>query len=398
MGILALRLARTSRLLVSYMVFLKGVLLLALGLSMSSCAPQTAPIPQIPTPTTPIVLDSDGMTELSGIQIPKGLADPDGKVAYVVGPQALIHRLDLKSGKSQAHTTFAGSPLAIQGETLIAWTRAAESSNAVRLLAVTPQMGILRPVWEQTIELPAWVEVDSPEAERFNMQAEIQDEELVVTWQARSRYTGGAPPPADVESSETRQASKDMHIDPESGSVLKEEQREIVPVTETSLPSLPSDRSIVPYLQGEAWATHPWTINTGDAYLVRIIGEPGILLVRREPGSAAGPLEIRLTGDPTAVAAVTPDSKFIFIHETRNDPASWLVFSAVDGEIIAKIPFDSGAQGVSVVNDQVLYLVMQEDGLTRRSSLHSRDLHTGEKMWSFALEDEISTTAPPPPP
>jgi hypothetical protein len=344
------------------------------------------------------------MNDLSAIQIPRGLADPHGKFAYVVGPQGLIYRLDLKTGKNQAYTKDPGTPLAIQDEMLIGWAPSQGTSNAVRLFAVVQDGDVLDLVWEQALALPTWVEVGSLEPDRFSLEAEILDEELVVTWQARSRYAGGAPPSPEVEAAETRDASRIVYINPKTGTVLREEHKDSVALTQEPLPDLPANWSIVPYLQGESWATRPWSVNAGNAFLVKTAGEPGILLVRREAGNAARTVETRLTQDPAAVASVTPDGKFVFIHEARNDPASWHVYSGRDGERIAKLPFDPGTQGVSVVGEQVLYLVIQEQGQARPTSLRSRELHTGQEMWSFTIEDGAARTPPkprggtPPPP
>lgn len=338
------------------------------------------------------------MKELSAIQIPHGLADPLGGFAYVSGPQGLIYRLDLVSGETQASTNFPGSPLAIFDDMLIAWAHDPDIPNTVRLLAFSLQKDILSPIWEQTIELPTWVEVSSPEPERFGLKVEIRGDELVVNWEAHSRYVGGPPPPPGIEASETRDASGVVHIDPNTGTILQDEQKSLALVTEQALPDLPTNWKIVPYLQGESWVTKSWLVNSEEAFLARTAGEPGIFLIRRIPGSAAIPVEIRLTEDPAAVASVNPDGKFVFIHEPGSDTPSWLVYSVETNELISSLPFDPGTQGLSLVGDQVLYLVTQERGPSLNRSLNSRDLQTGQLMWSFPLEEEATVTPPPPPP
>lgn len=338
------------------------------------------------------------MKDLSALRIPRGLADPRGEFAFVEGPRGLIYQLDLESGDVQARTNFHGSPLAIYAGALIGWTQAPGLPNVVRLFSAFPQNDLLSPTWEQDIRLPAWVDVGSSEPERFDLVAEIRDEQLVVTWEARTRYPGGAPPPPGIEAAETRDAGGAVYLDPETGRVLREEHRALRPGAPLPLPDLPANRRIVPYLQNGSWFTQPWSVNSEEAFLVASTQEPGISLVRREPGIPVRQVEIRLAEDPAAQAAVTPGGTFVFVHEPGSDPPAWLVYSVQTGQLIASLPFDSGTQGVSVVGDKVLYLVIHERGPTRRTSLRSRHLRTGQVMWSFTLGEEATRTPPPPPP
>jgi len=242
------------------------------------------------------------------------------------------------------------------------------------------------------------VELDSPEPEWFSLGAELQDEELLVTWMARSRYSGGAPPPPGVEAAEERDASAVVHIDPNNGTILREEPEALTPKVERGLPQLPPNQRIVPYLRGEAWATQPWSINSEEAFLVRNTGEAGLWLVRREPGDAAGAVETRLTADPKAAAAVTPDGAFVFIHEPGSEPPAWIIYSVKTSEQLSKLPYEPGTGRVAVVKDKVLYLMSEEVGASLRSSLRCREMLTGKALWSFTLAEETTTMAPPPPP
>jgi len=336
--------------------------------------------------------------EHAAIKIPRGLADPHGEFAFVRGPQGLIYRLDIKSGETLARTNNPGLPLAIYADQLIGWALAPGSNSALRLFAVVMQGNILSLIWEQLLTLPAWVELDSFESDWFTLQAEFQDEKLLVTWSAQSRYAGGAPPPPGLEVTETRIASKVVHIDPKTGIVLSEEERALTPITGRLFPAMAQNWRVVPYLCGEAWATQPWSIDSEEAFLIKINGEPGILLVRRESASAAEPVVLRLTEDPTAIASVTPGGELVFILEGEDDAPTWVVYSVKTGQRLSMLPYDSGTQGVAVVKEQVLYLVTQEFGPTRRSSLRCRDMQTGKLMWSFTLEEETISMAPPPPP
>lgn len=331
-------------------------------------------------------------------QIPRGLADPQGEFAYVNGPGGLVYRLQLASGAVRARSDFPGTPLALYQGALIGWRSTPGSQNKLRIFVLAVEEKALRTLWEQEIILPSWVQVDSPETEWFNLESEMLDDELLVTWEARSRYPGGAPPPPGVEAAEERDASSALHIDLESGRILREEAKDPIRGTEQPLPQLPLNRRIVPYLRGEAWVTQPWVINSGEAFLVRNTEEAGVWLVRGAPGDPAEAMETQLSGDPKAVAAVTPDGGFIFIHEAGSEPANWVVYSAKTGDRVARLTYEPGSGEVAVVQDKVLYLVTQELGSTRRSELRCREMASDRALWSFTVAEETSMMAPPPPP
>jgi hypothetical protein len=336
------------------------------------------------------------MIEHSALKIPHGIADPEENVAYVVGPEGFITCLALESGKSLGRTDFPASPLTIYGGMLIGWRPAPDQPNAVRLFAAARKGKGLHLKWKEALELPGWVEVGSLEPGQFTLGATIEGKRVVATWEAHSRYRGGAPPPAQVEDAASHDERRTVRLDPETGAAVEQERAEPAPsLEEQVLPEMPPTMRIVPYRSGTSWVTRSWRVGSADAFLARTAKEPGIVLVRRDPAGAARGSEIRLTDDPAAEAAVTPDGRMIFVHEPGGDAPAWHVFSAETGDRITRLPFDPGTEGVAVVNDQVLYEVVEDRGGTRRRTLRSRNLQTGEAMWSFLLGEE-TLRAPPP--
>lgn len=335
------------------------------------------------------------MIEHSTLTIPSGIADPERDIAYVVGPQGLIHCLDLGTGEIQARTDFPGTPLAIDRGTLIGWRPMPGQPNAVRLFAAVRKGDVLHPKWQETLQLPDWVKVDSLEPNGFTLDATIRSGLIVVTWEAHSRYRGGAPPPPKVEEAETHDERRTVRLDPETGAIVGQERTELELSPDRALPEVPPTRRIVPYRSGTSWVTRSWRVGSADAFLVRTAEEPGIVLVRHDSASAADLGEIRLTNAPVAEAAVTPDGRLVFIREAGGDGPAWHVFSAETGERITSLPFDPGTEEVAVVNDRVLYLVVEDRGMTRRRSLRCRNLHTAELMWSHRLAEETRKAPPP---
>lgn len=338
------------------------------------------------------------MSEHTVVQVPYGCADPEWRAAYIVGPQGKIHLLDLTSGETKARTEFAGTPLTIDDGVLIGWTPAPDQRNALRLFALVQEGDVLRPKWEAELELPDWVETGSSEPNEFVLQAEIENERVTVSWEAHARYRGGAPPPRQVEEAATHDERRTLHLDRQTGRLVGKEHVEAAPGPQQALPEMTPDRKIVSYHSGTSRLTRPWPAGSAKSFLVRTGKQPGMVLVRESPGRTTGPVEIRLTDDPAAEAAVTPDGSLIFIHEPAGGGPAWHVFSAETGERITSLPFDVGTRGAAVVNERVLYLVVEDRGTTERWSLRCRNLHTTELLWSYVLKEDVRSKAPPLPP
>jgi hypothetical protein len=277
---------------------------------------------------------------------------------------------------------------------LIGW--ALERPNRARLFAAIRDGGTLRPKWEVPLPLPDWVEMGSDEPNALVLEAEVQSGLLVVTWEAHSRYRGGAPPPPEVEEAATHDERRTVRLDRETGTVVEQAQVASTPSREQVLSAVTPNRQNVSYRSGTSWATRAWQVGSAEVFLTREGDEPGIALVRREPGDAAGTSETRLTSNRAAEVAVTPDGSMIFIHESGGNEPSWQVFSAETGELVTSLAFDPGTEGVSLVENRVIYLVVEDQGAMRRRSLRCRNLHTGVVIWSYVLDEEARKAPPLP--
>ena len=332
------------------------------------------------------------MNSSSHLQIPNGFANLEQDIGYIVGPQGFIYCLDLASGETQAISEIPATPLMIDQDTLIGWASESSDPKTIKLFGANRKGDDLRVTWEKPLELPDWVEVDSPEADSLSIVAQVEGDKSVITWEAHSRYKGGAPPPAYVERAAIQDVRHEIQLDPETGDEISSTQMEIASSSVETLPQVGPTRRIVPYQIGNKWETQPWRSGSASQWLVRGIDYPGIILVRQEDGADEA-LEIRLTKDPDAVASVTPDGNYIFVQEPGGKAPMWLVFSAT-GERVAQLPYEAGVESVSVVNGRALYVVTEMDERIRRRTLHCRDLQTAEALWSFKLSEE-RPKAPP---
>ncbi len=334
------------------------------------------------------------MSAQPGMRIPHGVADAQAQLAYVAGPGKPVIALDLARGEVVARSDFSARPLVADGDLLVAWSPVVGRPAAIRLIAARRHGDQIVPAWEATLELPDWVDLESAEPDAFTLDAEIREGVVVTNWTASARYRGGAPPSPDIEDAATHGERGTARFDRETGATLGVEDRSEVPFESAELsPEAVPDRRVVAYRAGQTWSTRPWRAGKAESVLVKPKEGPGVAVARREASSI---VEIKLSDDPNAEAAVTPDGVLIFVHEPGGDGRSWRVFSSATGEPIASLPFDPGTEWVAVVDDRVLYYVVEDVEKTRHQSLRCRSLRTGERMWSKTL-GEVTLRAPPPP-
>lgn len=333
------------------------------------------------------------MDSRPNLRIPHGIADAQADLAYVVGPDERIVALNLTQGGISARSDFAATPLAADDDLLVGWTSDVAQPGAVRLITARRRGQTIGAQWEALIDIPNWADLKSSEPSAFALDAAFENDAIVVRWKAGARYGGGAPPPPDVEDAARHNERGTLRFDRETGALLGPEERaEIDESPHEAPPDTVSNRQVVPYRSGPSWATGMWRAGKAESCLVRPKEGPGVSLVR---GMAGRTEETSLSSDPDAEASVSPDGALIFIQEPSGGERSWQVFSAEAAKRVASLPFDSGTEWAAVVDDRVLYHVVEDEGSRRRQSLRCRNLKSGELIWSQVL-GEVALKAPPP--
>lgn len=329
-------------------------------------------------------------------QIPYGIAELQAGLLYVEGTDRRLECLDLASGEVLARTEFPAKALAVSEAHIIGWSPGIPQPNTLMVFKAQRRGDTLSPIWQRTIELPMWVDTRSPEPGGFALIADV-GHEVVITWEAHSRYSGGAPPPAQVEIAYAHDDSRLVRIDPESGEVIGEEPVELTKGhEEESGLALP----LVPYRWGSLWVNRPWSIGQREALLLRPSNSLGILLRHRNPSGTAPGTDILLTTDATTEPAVTLDGSLILAHERDLAPSEWKVFSAATGERIGSLPYETGTEGAAPIGDRILYVVAeaQQEPPVHRRLLRCRDLASQALVWSHVLSETPIRRAPPLPP
>jgi hypothetical protein len=149
-----------------------------------------------------------------------GVADADGKVGYFPNTTGGIDALDLATGQVLWSTQEANRPLLATKDRLYARTPVKGAANQVRVVVLDATQKGKRLLESRPVVFPAWVSVGVAYGRSFTATARLADGKLLLAWQARAWYAGGARPTPEVERAARKQASGVARIDLRSGQVM----------------------------------------------------------------------------------------------------------------------------------------------------------------------------------
>jgi hypothetical protein len=238
-------------------------------LSAATCPALAAPAPPR---TAPQVLPGGGV------------ADPAGKVGYVPSTEGGIEALDLATGKVLWSIAGVPQPLLATAERLYAQEPIKGKANQVRLAVFDTQNG-KRLSESQPISFPDWVVVGVTYGRSFASTARLRGDELLLVWQARAWYAGGAAPRPEIEKAARKSAGGVARIDIESGKVEMLEGDRVPPGLPKEVPA------------------GPGSVKLGDR-VYRIVDQPA--------GKPGRPFERKRT-----LEAADADGKTVWQHEIK---------------------------------------------------------------------------------
>lgn len=284
---------------------------------------------------------------LEPVHFPAGVADPAGEAGYVADASGIV-AVALADGRPLWRSDAASTPVLADGERLVA-VRAAP----LEVVVLRDDEAVLV---SEPVPLPSWA------TEPSKVRARVTGATLQLEWEARSRYAGGAPPPAHVLRAATRDEAGAAEVDLESGTVTP------VPADPPPhrRPPLDADDLEAPWLAGDSVVRLEWDVKDGEQTLVL---EPGSKMLARGEGLVAQP---------------AVDGSHVFVH-AEPAPGAWSIFAVPSGRRVATVTHDPGARSPAILGDRVFYLV-QSPGAR---ALRARELETDTLVW------ELPLTAPP---
>jgi len=236
----------------------------------------------------------------------------------------------------------------------------------------------------------------------FNYTLNIDRRDLVIDWEARGRYGGGAPPPQFVKQEASVEAKGSFRVNMDSGQVIPVQSE---PSPTDLLPQFAAMSSAA-YKSCNKWCEEPWVVDDLVATLVlSISGNSQTLRLQTwERSTGNKHLDQVLAGGQRLFANLSSDGRFLFIRDKAGEMQPtwpWYVFSVANGTQFAQVTYEPGAQWVSVLDSRLYYVQESstKDPVHDRSSvprvLKARNFPAGNLIWDLPLEGPLTSKAPP---
>lgn len=356
--------------------------LLAAALLLS--AAHAAPVPKDDTPPF--------------VPFPGGIADPAAKTAYVVNTAGGIDAIDLDKGETLWDTKDPAKPLAVAGKKLIVQVAVAGKANAVRLVVLDTAAKGKKLSESDPVSFPDWVSIGGGYGRSFTSSARVEDGALLLTWDARAWYAGGAPPPPEVEKAARKHETGVAKVSLESGKVemLAADKAPAGPKLPKELEKVASRQ----YWTGSDWQTKPLIAGKVVSALdVKDQGGDKAVMSLKRWDLATGKEEetVKLLEGKSLWPQVSGDGRHVFVHQAlvkEQLPAgdyAWWVFDLETGKEVAKLPYEGALAEPVVIGSRLYYLVSgpRKIGpmpMVQPRSVKAVDLKTGKVAWEHAIE------------
>ncbi len=162
---------------------------------------------------------ADSVPTKSWVNIPGGLAESTGKIAYLASANDGIEAVDLESGQAIWESKEAQRPLALAGDQLIAQApRGQAKINTINIVIIDAPSGKVVS-HANPIVLPDWIAVDGGIGLSFSSTAGIEGNELVLSWHAERQFAkgvtlaGGQPPTQEAIAAARKIESGQARVD-----------------------------------------------------------------------------------------------------------------------------------------------------------------------------------------
>jgi hypothetical protein len=349
------------------------------------------------------------MTEAISLKptlIPNGVADAAGHLGCIEVRGRRIECLDLTTGERIGEIQLVGIPLLIQNQQLIAWSAQSRQPNVLQLYTISLQTGMQQPQLLQEVTLPSWCDATRSNPLDFKLEAAIQNQQLVLRWQCRSRYRGGAAPSQELVNQFNRDAIGTVYVSLDTGRIISTDIQESTPEVDTASRNQVLSLPTISYRQAASWHNQPWVIDRQEFLLLQKTeqGQQGFYLSKRDLDSNQPASLLKLLEDVPVDVTLTLDGRHILAY--LPDPSTrasinrdWHIFSVPSGYQVGTITYESHSGSVNVVDSQLFYIVDQstnrQDGEYRRRLLKACDLASGAIQWSFLISEGKDSSPPP---
>jgi outer membrane protein assembly factor BamB len=361
-----------------------SLVLSAIALALSVA--QAAPVPKDEAPQS--------------VPFPGGVADTSAKVAYVVNTSGGIDALDLDKGDLLWDTKDPAKPLAVAGKKLVAQVPVKDKANAIKVVVLDTAAKGKKVSESDAITFPDWVSVGGGYGRSFASRGTVLDGDLLLSWEARSWYAGGARPTPEREKAERRQESGVAKVSLEKGKV---EMLAADKAPAGAGPKVPKDLENVAsqqYWTGSDWQTKALVAGTKLAALEVTDAGGGKSVMTLKRWDLTGGKEdepVKLLEGKSLWPQVSSDGRYLFVHQAvpkeqlAEGDYAWWVFDLETGKQVAKLPYDGALAEPVVVGPRLYYMASGQRKLgpgpmVQPRSVKAVDLKTGKVAWEHDIE------------
>ncbi len=343
---------------------------------------------------------STGSAQETGVPLPIGVADAEGKVGYVPGAKGGVEAINLETGEVLWTTKDNAKPLALSGKLLAAQVAVPGKANSIRIAVLDRNEKGKQVKLSDPVEFPDWVSVDVTYGRSFSSQAHIEKGELLLKWKANAFYAGGAPPPPQVIEAAKKQASGIARVNLETGKVTMQPPDKAPTEPKVKLPESLAKLTSQQYWTGSDWKTDLFVVgNTVSALAVKDVGG-GVreMTLKRWDLKTGEPLKsVELLRGKELWPQVSQDGRFVFVHQAlvkeQLPPGdyAWWVFSLESGKQLGKFPYEGNLANLTVLGPRAYYLAGDTKiGLKQLQPrfLRAVDLKNGKMIWEHEVEGQ----------
>lgn len=331
---------------------------------------------------------------------PRGVAGPDNRTGYTMDRSG-IDALELLSGQVIWQSEITARPVMATENRLAALRTVPGKTNALQVVVLDREDHGKLLLESESILFPDWVSAGIVSGGSFRYETGTEGDDLLVEWEARANYRGGAHPTRRIELQATEAASGIARVGFKTGKV------KMLPAhskTEVRVPPALQSATVFSYQTGasDTWETEPWVVGDMLALITgEISGEQQVLQLRRwNPKSGRVYEPVRLIAGQALVTYVTQDGCYLLIHSEMPAQGSWWLFSVVAGQQIAVLPYEDGAREACILNSHVYHIVespaagVRSVGGILRSTLKAVDSVSGKLIWERSLSSQRTERRP----
>ena len=146
-----------------------------------------------------------------------GVADPAGKTGFFPGVDGGINAVDLSNGKLLWHSKEATKPLLATADRLFSEKGVTGKPNQIRIVVLDLTKEGKRVLESEPVSLPDWVSVQVAYGRSYRSSSRLDGNMLLVSWEARAFYAGGAAPAPGMEEAARKEASGVIRMEVATG-------------------------------------------------------------------------------------------------------------------------------------------------------------------------------------